>query len=212
MNVLHVCANPRPIEESASKQLAAAFFARLVEKNPDVIVNNIDLYQEPPPYLSLDAFNYYVKPLLQPEYRTTKAEEKAGDYAKSQIDGILQTDVLVLTMPMWAGGPPAIMKAWLDQIMLPGILFEFTADGVKPLHQLRRVVLLISSGMVYKENDPRDGITSSMKNNFNFIGVTDLDVAWADGQDPQLNKDVAERKETAVEAAQDIADDVATLP
>ena len=53
MNVLHICANPRPIEESASKQLAAAFFARLVEKNPDVVVNNLDLYQDPPPYLSL---------------------------------------------------------------------------------------------------------------------------------------------------------------
>ena len=212
MNVLHICANPRPIEESASKQLAAAFFARLVEKNPDVVVNNLDLYQDPPPYLSYDAYNYFCKPLTQADFKASKGQEKASEYAKSQIDGLLSTDVLVLTMPMWAGGPPAIMKAWLDQVMLPGILFEFAEDGVKPLHQLRRVVLLVSSGLVYKENDPRDGITTLMRNNFEFIGVTDFDVAWADGQETKMFQDCQERKEMAVEAAQEIADDIATLP
>ncbi|MFH0909046.1 MAG: NAD(P)H-dependent oxidoreductase [bacterium] len=212
MNVLHVCANPRPIEESVSKQLAAAFFARLVEKNPDVIVNNIDLYQFPPPYLSYDAYNYFCKPLVQADHKPTKGEEKAADYAKGQIEGLLQTDVLVLTMPMWAGGPPAIMKAWLDQVMLPGILFEFSEEGVKPLHQLRSVVLLVSSGLVYKEDDPRDGITALMRNNFEFIGVTEFDVAWADGQEPNMFQDGQERKETALEAAEEIADDIATLP
>ena len=36
MNVLHICANPRPVEESASKQLATAFFGKLLEANPDL--------------------------------------------------------------------------------------------------------------------------------------------------------------------------------
>jgi FMN-dependent NADH-azoreductase len=212
MNVLHVCANPRPIEDSASKQLAAAFFARLVEKNPDVQVNNVDLYQEPPPYVSLDTFNFYCGGLYDPAFKPTKDQEKASTYAKGQAEALLQADVLVLTMPMWAGGPPAIMKSWLDQVMLPGILFKFENGGVHPLHQLRRVVLLIASGLVYKEDDPRDGVTTTMNNNFTFIGVTDIDVAWADGQDPILYKDGSDRKAMAVEAAQEIADDIATLP
>jgi FMN-dependent NADH-azoreductase len=212
MNVLHVCANPRPIEESASKQLAAAFFARLVEKNPDVTVNNIDLYQEPPPYVSLDCYNYFQKASLDPNYKPNRDEDRASTYARNQAEALQQADVLVLTMPMWSGGPPAIMKSWLDQIMLPGILFKFEDGAVKPLHQLRRVVLLIASGLVYKEDDPRDGITTTMNNNFTFIGVTDIEVAWADGQDTTVYKDSVERKAMAVEAAQDLADDIATLP
>ena len=44
MNVLHICANPRPVQESVSKQLATAFFMRLAERNPDINVTNVDLY------------------------------------------------------------------------------------------------------------------------------------------------------------------------
>ena len=54
MNVLHVIANPRPAETSASKKLAFEFFATLTEKNPDVMVNNVDLYQNKPPFVSAE--------------------------------------------------------------------------------------------------------------------------------------------------------------
>ena len=212
MNVLHICANPRPIEESASKQLAAAFFARLVEKNPDVMVNNVDLYTEPPPFLSYEAYRRFYKPLTEPAYKPTKDEEKAIAYAQGQGEMLRQADVLVLTMPMWAGGPPAIMKAWIDQVMEPGIMYELTPEGVKPLHQLRRVVVLVSSGDVYKEHDPRDGISTMMQNNFGFVGVTEINYAWAEGQDKFFYGDSDERKQFAMEAAQDLADEISELP
>ena len=56
MNVLHVCASPRPTEESVSKQLAIAFFTKMAELNPDVDVTNVDLYHNPPPFLSYYAY------------------------------------------------------------------------------------------------------------------------------------------------------------
>lgn len=212
MNVLHVCANPRPIEESTSKQLAAAFFSRLIEKNPEASISNVDLYQEPPPFLSLAAYNRLYKPLADPAYKPTKQEEDAIKYANAQGETLCQADVLVLTMPLWCGGPPAIMKAWFDQVFSPGILFEMGADGIKPLHQLSRVVVLAASGDVYKENDPRDGLTTMLTNNFGFIGVTDIAYAWADGQNPAIYNDSEDRKQTALEAAQDLAEEVAELP
>lgn len=213
MNVLHICANPRPIEESVSKQLAAAFFSRLIEQNPEASISNVDLYQEPPPYLSLNAYNRLYKPLTQPDYKASKQEEDALKYANAQGEMLRQADVLVLTMPMWCGGPPAIMKAWFDQVFAPGILFEFGSDGApKPLHQLRRVIVLATSGDVYKENDPRDGLSTMLTNNFGFIGVTDITYAWADGQNPMVYADGADRKETALEAAQDLAEEIAELP
>ncbi len=212
MNVLHICANPRPIEESASKQLAAAFFARLVEKNPDVMVNNVDLYEEPPPFLSYAAYRRLYNPVTDPTYKPSKDEEKSITYASAQAEMLRAADVLVMTMPMWCGGPPAILKAWIDQVLEPGMMYEMGAEGIKPLHQLRRVVVLVSSGDVYKESDPRDGITPMMQNNFGFIGVTDIHYAWAEGQDKFFHNDADERKQFALEAAQDLADEIAELP
>lgn len=212
MNVLHICASPRPIEESASKQLATSFFARLVEKNPEVTVNNIDLYQEPPPYLNNNAFRRFWKPVYEPNYKPTKAEEDSISYAKAQGEALRQADVLVLTMPMWGCGVPAIMKAWLDQVISPGITFEYTTEGAKPTHQLQRVILFVASGYTYKEGDASDGLTPTIRGIFSFIGVTEIAVAWADGQDIFMFRDGAERKELAMEAAQDLADEIAELP
>lgn len=212
MNVLHVIANPRPIEESVSKQLAAAFFSKLLEKNPDVAVNNVDLYQEPPPYLSLNAYRRLYSPLTNPSYKPSPAEENAIHYAKAQAEALRQADVLVLTMPMWCGGPPAIMKAWLDQVIHPGLVFEFENGEIKPLHRLKKIVLLVASGDVYKENDERDGLMPIIRSAFGFLGVTDIEVAWADGQDPMFHQDGAERKQAAVEMAEELAEEIAEMP
>lgn len=212
MNVLHIIANPRPVEESASKQLANAFFGKLLETNPDVTLNNIDLYEALPPYVSLEAYNRFFKAMNNPAYQPTPKEEKASAYALAQGALLKQADVLVLTTPLWGGSCPAILKAWLDQVCLPGIVFEFTPEGPKPTHQLRKVVLLVSSGDVYKENDHRDGLMPMINGLFEFLGVTDIEVAWADGQDPALYTDGAERKATAIEVAQELAEDIASQP
>ncbi|MCB1071294.1 MAG: NAD(P)H-dependent oxidoreductase [Kiritimatiellae bacterium] len=212
MNVLHICANPRPIEESTSKQLAAAFFSKLIELNQEVEVNNVDLYQESPPFLSYDGYRRLWKPVEEPGYEPTKREDMALHYVNKQTELFRSADVLVLTMPMWQGGPPAIMKAWIDQMINPGVAYDLVEGNLRPLHQLRRIVLLVASGDIYKEDDPRDGITPIMRNAFNTIGIMDMDVAWADGQNKDLYPDWEERKQTAIEAAQEIAEDLAEQP
>lgn len=211
MNVLHVCASPKPIDQSASKQLAAAFFVRLAEKNSDVNVTQVDLYHNPPPFLSYEAYRSLWQPVYETGYEPTDTEKKAGAYSKTQADQLKEADVLVLTMPMWSFGMPAIMKAWIDQVIAPNEIFTYEATGAFPLHQLKKVILLISSGEVFKEGDKSDALTSQVDAIMNFIGVTDIAVAWADGQDPVRHSDWEERKATAVEAAQELAEEVAAM-
>ena len=209
MKVLHVCASPKPIEKSASKQLAAAFFVKLAEKNGDAEVTNVDLYHSPPPFLTLDMYRCLWQPVYEPGYEPTDEEKKAAAYAISQAEQLRDSDVVVLTMPLWNFGMPAIMKAWLDQVMVPNVLFTIEPDGVKALHQIRRVILLISSAGVFKEGDPNDALTPEITAMMIMIGVTDVMVAWADGQDPVLHADHADRKATAIEATQELAEEVA---
>jgi len=211
MNVLHVIANPRPAETSASKKLAFEFFAALTEKNPDVIVNNVDLYQNKPPYVSAEALNYFWGPVANPAYIPSKSEETAANFSNNNAQALMDADVLVLTMPVWLNSMPAILKAWLDQVLVPGKMFSFGAEGLVPTHHLRTVVLLVSSDQVYKEGDVRDGLTPALRAIFAYIGVEDLQIAWADGQDASRHFDSNERREMAIEAAKDIAEDIATL-
>ncbi|MBM4156898.1 MAG: hypothetical protein FJ221_18020 [Lentisphaerae bacterium] len=214
MNVLHICANPKPAEQSVSKQLSIAFISTLIEKNPDIEINNVDLYQDPPPFMSYAGFRGLWQPVFDPTYKPAKDEVKATEYATRHAEMFNAADVLVLTMPMWNFGPPAIMKAWIDQVLTPGKTFEFgltEAGGIdiRPLHKVRRVILLVSSGGSYTEGDPRDALTPMIRSLFGFIGIQDVTIAWADGQTALLYGDHEERKQTAIDAATETAEDIA---
>jgi FMN-dependent NADH-azoreductase len=119
-----------------------------------------------------------------------------------------KADVLVLTMPMWNFSVPAIMKAWMDQVLVPGLTFELSKNGVKPLHKVKQIVLLAASGGVYKYDDPRDALTKQVEAAFGFIGIEDIQVAWADGQNPLFVANGEERKQMAIESAEEIAEDL----
>ncbi|MDK2858808.1 MAG: FMN-dependent NADH-azoreductase [Verrucomicrobiota bacterium] len=209
MNILHVCANPKPVEQSVSKQLAARFFGKLLELNPDVELNNIDLYQDKPPYYSNDLYRRMWMPVFDPVYEPSKAEDAALNYARKQIDELKKADVLVLTMPMWNFAAPALMKAWMDQILAPGLMFELTDEGPKPLHNITSIILLVASGGVYKEDDERDALTSQVRAAFGFIGISDIRIAWADGQNPLFFSDAEIRRDMAFDAAEELAEELA---
>jgi len=211
MNVLHICANPRPVQESVSKQLATAFFMRLAERNPDINVTNVDLYQSPPPFLTLPAFRGTWQPALEAGYKPTTGEYNAAAYSRTHAEQLKQADVVVLTMPMWNFSMPAIMKAWLDQVVAPGATFDFEEGAIKPLHHIQKLVLLIASADEFKEDDVRDGLTRELRATFEFIGVTDIAIVWADGQHGHGEDEAKEHKDIAIETAQDIAEEVAEM-
>ena len=212
MNILHICANPKPTEESVSKQLAAAFFGKMIELRPDIELVNINLYDEKPPFYSFELYKRTWYPVMDESYEPSKAEDMAINYAAKQAEAFNAADVLVLTMPMWNFSVPAIMKAWMDQVLSPGLTFTVSPEeGVKPLHKIKSIVLLVASGGVYKENDDRDALSSQIRSAFGFIGIDDIEIVWADGQNPLFNMDSDIRKEMAIEAVQETAEDIAEL-
>jgi len=211
MNILHICANPKPTDESVSKQMAAAFFTKLAEMNVDYELVNVDLYQEPPPFVSYDEYRGFWFPVFIGGYQATDEELAAMEYAKQQGELFNQADVLVLTTPMWNYSIPAILKAWMDQVISPDITFKMEKYGPKPLHSIKQIVVLAASGGVYKEEDPRDCLTSQIREAFSFIGIDNISTAWADGQNLLFFDDSVLRKSFAIESAQDLAEEVTEL-
>ncbi len=212
MNILHVCANPKPTEESVSKQLAAAFFGKLIELKPEAELVNVNLYDEKPPFYSYELYKRAWYPVFDESYEPSKVEEMAMNYAAKQADAFNAADVLVLTMPMWNFTVPAIMKAWMDQVLTPGLTFSISKEeGVKPLHKVKSIVLLVASGGVYKEDDDRDALSRQVRHAFGFVGIDDIEIVWAEGQNPLFFDNSEENKEMAIEAATETAEDIAEL-
>lgn len=211
MNILHICANPKPTEESVCKQMAVSFFTKLVTINPEFEVTNVDLYQDPPPFLTYEAYRGLWYPVFIEGYKPTDEDLEAMTYAKEQAKLFNEADLLVITTPMWNYAIPAILKAWIDQVIAPGMTFELEKDGPRPSHHLKEVVLLASSGGSYKEEDPRDCLTSQLREAMSFIGIDNICTAWADGQNPLFFNDCLERKEFALESARDLAEEVAEM-
>lgn len=208
MNILHICADPQPMEEAASKQIAASFFAQLVTMNENAKITNVDLTQEHPADYTTEEFRNFWYPVLIDGYVPTKEEEEAATYAKQQAEILRDTDILVLTMPMWNYSMPAMMKAWLDHVLSPGLLYQVTDSGNAPLHKIKKLVLLISSHQVFSEQDPRDGLTPALETSFEDIGLSDVSVIWADGQNPKHHVDFESRKSVALEAAEELAEEI----
>lgn len=47
----------------------------------------------------------------------------------SYIDDLLWADSLIFVYPTWWYGPPAMLKGWMDRILLPGIAFHMPKGG-----------------------------------------------------------------------------------
>lgn len=48
---------------------------------------------------------------------------------EDHIGRLRGADALVLCFPAWSFGPPAILKGWLDRVMMPGVGFHLQPDG-----------------------------------------------------------------------------------
>jgi len=210
MKILHINANPKPIEESNSRQLTREFFDSLLEHNPNVEVTHINLIESPPPYYNYNTYRYFWYPLSDPDYKPGEEEKKSVEYAKEQIGLFKSADVLVITSPMWNFSVPAILKAWQDQVLAPNEVFSVGPDGLKYLHNIKKIVLLISSGGVYEgKREWMDSLVSQIKAAFGYVGIKDYDVAWANGQNSFFFDDSDERKKKAMYKARDLGKKVA---
>jgi NAD(P)H dehydrogenase (quinone) len=62
---------------------------------------------------------------------------------------VRRAEVLVFVYPTWWSGPPAILKGWLERVLVPGVAFRFDerTNGVRPgLGHVRHIVGISTYG------------------------------------------------------------------
>lgn len=129
-HVLIIAAHPSsPDTESLGLNMARAY-AQSAEKAGDHIK-----------LLQLDSLDF--DPILHAGYKVPQPLEPC---LKSAQEDILWADELVLVFPIWWGGMPALLKGFLDRVLLPGFAFRYEPEGqgLTPLLKGKTARLIIT--------------------------------------------------------------------
>jgi putative NADPH-quinone reductase len=68
---------------------------------------------------------------------------------QAHIARLVAADALVVVHPNWWGGPPALLKGWIDRVFAPGAAYDFEKkidEGGLPIPLLRtRAALIVNT-------------------------------------------------------------------
>lgn len=119
------------------------------------------------------------EPILHEGYQ--RIQELEPDLLAAQ-ESILWAEHLVVVYPIWWGSVPALLKGFLDRILLPGFAFKYRAGSAFPDKLLvgRTAQLLVTMDTppwyfrwVYR----MPGITQMKKTTLEFCGISPVKVA-----------------------------------
>lgn len=158
--ILVVTAHPDPAQERLCRALAEAY-ASGAEKGGHQ-VRRVDLAR-----------------LEFPLLRSTE-EFVTGDVPaalRDAAESIVWAEHIVFVFPLWLGTMPAHLKAFLEQVMRPGIAFRYDEGGTGFAETLltgrsaRLVVTMAMPPTVYRLWFMGHGIASLRRNILNFVGI-----------------------------------------
>jgi putative NADPH-quinone reductase len=108
----------------------------------------------------------------------TKEEFNSGTpptSLKPAADAIVAADHIVLVIPLWLGTMPALAKAFLEQVIRPGVAFSYEWYGAKKLLAGRSAHIVDTLGMpawLYRTFYCSHGIRGLRRNVLKFVGFS----------------------------------------
>jgi len=199
MKLLHIIASPRG-EKSRTLNVSNEFLNSLKAKNPNLVVDELDLFKEKlPEFLGGEADSKYTLlsgGTLQEESKTSW--DKITKYSRH----FLSYDAYLISNPMWNFTIPYKLKHYIDIIIQAGILFRFTEKGVEGLALNKKMYCITSRGNNYSEGSQMhqfDFQEPYLRSIFGLAGIYDITFINAQPMDytPEitqisLNKSVEE--------------------
>lgn len=150
--ILHIDTSARRVDNeiqaynSISKTLAANFMDKWRTVNNEDKVIYRDLALNPPEFISQD----WIAAVFTPDEKQTKEQQSLLTLSDMLIDEVDQADIIVISSPMYNYGMPAVLKAWIDQVVRINKTITFDlARGDFPLEPImsgKKLILISSSG------------------------------------------------------------------
>lgn len=189
--LLHINAAPRG-DASRTLKVSKAFLTAFRETHRDWVVEELDLFRESVPELTSRR--------VDGKYVLLGGKDLFGELKESwqeivaHIDRFLSADGYLLSTPMWNFGIPYRLKQYIDIIVQPKYLFQYTASGqVEGLVKGKKMLVAASRGGDYTapESKPFDQQEPYLRTVFGFVGLTDMTFVIAqpmDAGDPEFRK------------------------
>ncbi len=112
-------------------------------------------------------------PLLRTEEEFNSGKPPAS--LAPAADAIVAADHIVLVFPLWLGTMPALLKAFLEQVMRPGVAFAYEKYGARKLLTGRSAHIVVTMGMpawLYRIFFCSHGIRGLRRNILKFVGFS----------------------------------------
>jgi len=196
--LLHLDASPRS-ERSHSRKLGHEFVTAWKSAHSDGVVVYRDLGHNPPPFVT----EAWVEGAFTPPVGHSLAAKAEMAISNQFVDELLAADELLITSPIYNLNVPAVLKAWIDQIVRVGRTFSFGANGLEGLVKGKKARVIVASGSDLRLGGAMGGYNffePYLRGVLGFIGITDVTFVYAhslnDGN-PQREQSLADA-DTAV--------------
>ncbi|MDQ7734343.1 NAD(P)H-dependent oxidoreductase [Halomonas sp. SpR1] len=162
-------------DNGQSNALANRFIEQAKARN-DIEVTQRDVVKNALPHLDISELG---------AWQVVAAERTAEQQVlAARSDGLLAelhaNDVLVIAVPMYNLGVPSQLKAWFDRVLRAGETFRYTENGPQGLVEGKRAIILAARGGMYAGTE-MDSQTPHLKSMLGLMGITDVDVVYAEG-------------------------------
>ena len=115
-----------------------------------------------------------------PENERTEQHKKMFELSDKLVNELKESDIIIISTPIYNIGPPATLKAWSDLAARVKSTFKYSSDGKQiGLLENKKVYLVVTSGGT-KINSKEDFLTPWLKHVLNFFGIKDIKTIYAD--------------------------------
>ena len=121
--------------------------------------------------------------------------KKMFELSNQLVKELKESDIIIISAPIYNYGPPATLKAWSDLAARVGETFRFKPNGRREgLLKNKKAYLVITSGGT-KLNSKEDFLTPWLKFILNFFGIKKVDVVSADQMALDYEKSIKDAEE-----------------
>ena len=149
------------------------------------LLNKIKKTEDKVIYRDLDDEMLFVAGLTEsgmsiPEKERTDQHKKMFELSDKLVKELKDSDIIIISTPIYNFGPPATLKAWSDLAARVKSTFKYSSDGKQiGLLESKKVYLVITSGGT-RIDSKDDFLTPWLKHVLNFFGIKNIKVISAD--------------------------------
>ena len=130
-----------------------------------------------------------------PENERTDHHKKMFELSDKLVKELKESDVIIISTPIYNFGPPATLKAWSDLAARVKSTFKYSSDGKQiGLLENKKVYLVITSGGT-KIDSKEDYLTPWLKHVLNFFGIKNIETISADQMSIDYEKSIKDAEE-----------------